>query len=133
GFFSPKDPRWVAEWRILKQWRQYMARDLTSTDMTKAFVTQRAAMWWAASPQVNRLARDPDIDFRWGIFYLPPIPRSFCKYAGGREQCVIGGSGTQYSITNSAISDMPADMPFEQRVEKSQRLQRVVQFLQFLT
>ena len=41
----------------------------------KAFITRRGAMYWATSMQVNKFARDQDMSFRWGVFYLPPIPR----------------------------------------------------------
>jgi len=82
---------------------------------------------------VNKFARDPDMEFHWGIFYLPPIPRSFSKYSGGRDQCVIGGSGMQYEVSNSALRDTPASMPMEERIEKSERLKRVMAYLQFLT
>jgi len=133
GFFSPKDPRWVATFRILKQWRQYMAKNLSSTDMVKSFVTERGAMFWSSSLTVNKLARDPDVRFKWGVFYLPPIPRSFNKFAAGRRQCVIGGSGMQYEITSSALRDTPADWPMDRRMRESERLKRTVAFLQFLT
>ena len=134
GFFSPDDPRWVATFRILKHWRKYMGPELGFNEqMLKSFLTHRGVMFCSVSSLVNRLTRDPDVDFRWGIFYLPPIPRSFNKYCAGRDQCVIGGSGMQYEVTNSAIRDTPANMPFAQRMEKSERLKRAIAFLQFLT
>jgi raffinose/stachyose/melibiose transport system substrate-binding protein len=134
GFFSARDPRWVQVWRILKEWRGYMQKTLALNDeMLKAFLTRRGAMYWSPSTLVNRLSRDKDIDFDWGIFYLPPIPRSFNKFCAGREQCVIGGSGMQYEITSSAIRDTDPNLPFEQRLEKSERLKRALAFLQLLT
>ncbi len=133
GFFSARDPRWVQTWRILKEWRQYMQKTLGNSDeMLKAFLTRRGAMLWSSSMLVNRLSRDRDIDFDWGIFYPPPIPRSFNKFCGGREQCVIGGSGMQYEVTSSALRDTDPNLPFEQRMQQSQRLKRVVAFLQLL-
>ncbi|HEX8525164.1 MAG TPA: ABC transporter substrate-binding protein, partial [Tepidisphaeraceae bacterium] len=134
GFFSPKDARWRETFRILKQWRQYMQKSLGDTeDMMRAFLTQRGAMFWSTSMSVNRFSRDKDIDFDWGIFYLPPIPKYFSRFASGRDQCVIGGSGMQYEVTNSSIKDTDPAVPFEQRMQQSKRLQRVIQFLQFLT
>ena len=53
GFFSPQDPRWVATWRLLKQWRPMMSRDLTGTDMMKEFINERGVMYWASSMQVD--------------------------------------------------------------------------------
>lgn len=132
GFFSPKDKRWVETFRILKQWRQYMSKDIGSLDMMKAFVTQRGAMLWDHSGKVNKLSRDPDMEFRYGIFYLPPIPRSVSKYCDGRPQCVIGGSGTQYEVTTTAVGDTDSKLPMETRMEKSERLKRVIAFLQFV-
>lgn len=134
GFFQPGDPRWPEVWRILKQWRPYMAKDLTSTDFVKEFVTQKAPMYWMHSHLVSKLVRDRDREFEWGIFYLPPIPRQYCRFAGHTdEMAVIGGSGTQYNVTNSAISDTSPALPFEQRIEQSERLKRVIAWLQFLT
>jgi ABC-type glycerol-3-phosphate transport system substrate-binding protein len=126
GFFTRKDPRWVELWRILKTWRQYWNRDISTADMMRLFVTQKGAMYWSASWTVQQLARDPDIPFRWGVFYLPPIPASYSPYADGHDMCVIGGSAMQYVVTNTAFSDTgdPAT---------SERLRRAVAFLQFLT
>jgi raffinose/stachyose/melibiose transport system substrate-binding protein len=132
GFFSPQDPRWVQVWRVLKGWRQYMAKNIASTDMLKAFVTRKGAMLWSSSMLVNRLARDPDLDFKWGVFYLPPIPNSFNPFANGYTQCVIGGSGNQYEVTSTALSDTDPNLPLETRMQRSERLKRVVAFLQFL-
>ncbi len=134
GFFSPTDPRWVAVWPILKRWRQYMPKHLgTGEEARRTFITQQGAMLWSSSMLVNMLSRDPDIHFKWGVFYLPPIPRSFNKFCNGHDQCVIGGSDNQFEITNSAIKDTDPSLPFEQRIEKSERLKRAVAFLQLLT
>jgi ABC-type glycerol-3-phosphate transport system substrate-binding protein len=126
GFFTRRDPRWVDLWRILKEWRQYWNEDLTSADPMRLFVTHKGAMFWSGSWSVNKLTRDPDIDFKWGVFYLPPIPASFNPYCDGHTMCVIGGSATQLSVTNTAFSDTG-------RIETSERLKRVIAFLQFLT
>ena len=126
GFFTRKDPRWRELWRILKDWRRHWGRDLSADDMMRLFITERGAMYWSGSWEVQKLARDPDIPFRWGIFYLPPIPPSFSPYSGGHEMCVIGGAAMQYVVTNSALKDTgdPAT---------SERLKRAIAFLQFLT
>jgi len=133
GFFTARDKRWIETWRLLKQWRQYMERDLSSLEVMKMFMTQRGAMMWGMSPHVNKFTRDPDMEFHWGIFYLPPIPKSFSKYCSGRPQCVIGGSGMQYEVTNSAVGDTSSKLPMEKRMEQSERLKRVMAYLQFLT
>ena len=126
GFFTRQDPRWRELWRILKDWRRYWGKDLSTEDMMRLFVTEKGAMYWSASWVVQKLARDPDIPFRWGIFYLPPIPPSVSPYSGGHEMCVIGGAAVQYVVTNSAFKDTgdPAT---------SERLKRAIAFLQFLT
>ncbi len=126
GFFTRRDPRWVELWRILKAWRPFWNKDLSTADMTRLFVTQKGAMFWSASWTVQQLARDPDIPFRWGVFYLPPIPASYSPYADGHEMCVIGGSAMQFVVTNTAYGDTGD-------AATSERLQRVVAFLQFLT
>lgn len=132
GFFTPHDPRWRETFRILRQWRQFMPDDMSGTDFFKAFVTQRGAMLWASSLTLPRLVNDTALDFQWGIFYLPPIPSSYTLLADGHRVSAIGGTAMEYHITNSSLSDTPADMPFDQRIEKSRRLKRTIAFLQFL-
>jgi raffinose/stachyose/melibiose transport system substrate-binding protein len=124
GFFTKADPRFRAVFRELKKWRQHFQKNLTS-DLTKLFVTQEAAMWWSSSVTVNRLVRDPDVKFDWGVFYLPPMPKSYNRFADGHDQVVIGGSGTQLEVTNSAFNDTgnPAT---------SEKLKRVIAFIQFM-
>jgi len=126
GYFTRRDPRYVQVFRILKAWRSYFEKDMSSDDLTKMFVTQKGAMYWTGSWEVNRLVRDPDVGFDWGLFYLPPIPRSFNRFADGHDQCVIGGSGTQFEVTNSAFDDT-------NNPETSEKLKRTIAFIQFLT
>jgi raffinose/stachyose/melibiose transport system substrate-binding protein len=128
GFFTPDDPRWEEMWRILKDLRPYLSQDLNpaGADYIKTFVTQEAAMYWNHSMVVNRLLSDPNINFEWGIFYLPPITSDVCRFARGNDQCVIGGSAMQYTVTNAAWSDTGDP-------ETSERLKRVIAFLQFIT
>lgn len=136
GFFTPKDPRWAEIWRIMKDWRPYLARELNPHGgqiLLKQFITQEAAMFWSHSMTVNRLMADPDRGFEFGTFYLPAISSSYSRFARGKDVCVIGGSAMQYSITNSAVSDTSDKLPFAQRIEQSERLRRVIAFLQFLT
>jgi ABC-type glycerol-3-phosphate transport system substrate-binding protein len=128
GFFTPQDQRWQEVWRILKDWRPYLSKELNGqgTNFVKNFVTQKAAMYWSTSMMVNRLMADPDRAFDFGIFYLPPIPKSYSRFCNGAPQCVIGGSAMQYTVTNTAWSDTG-------NPDTSQRLKRVIAFLQFLT
>jgi raffinose/stachyose/melibiose transport system substrate-binding protein len=128
GFFSPADPRWREMWRILKDWRPYMSQELNpqGVNFIKNFVTQEGAMFWSHSMVVRRLLGDPDLAFDWDVFYLPAIPSSYSPYARGKEMCVIGGSAMQYTVTNTAYSDT-------RDPRTSERLKRVIAFLQFLT
>ena len=122
GFFTPRDARWQEIWRIMKDWRPYLAKELNpngSSLLLKNFMTQNAAMFWSHSMTVNRLLADPDRAFEFGIFYLPPISPSYSRFARGKNMCVIGGSAMQYSITNSAYRDTGDP-------ETSERLKRVV-------
>ena len=134
GFFTPKDQRWHEVWRTIREWRPYMSSELNpqGIDLLKQFVTQSGAMFWSHSMTVTRL-ENAKLDFEYGIFYLPPITQSYSRFARGKPQCVIGGSGMQYCVTNSAVSDVDANLPFDQRIEQSERLTRVIAFLQFLT
>jgi raffinose/stachyose/melibiose transport system substrate-binding protein len=126
GFFTKDDPRWRAVFATLKDWRKYFVRDLGSVDTERSFINQKGAMYWSSSLTVNKLKRDPEIDFDWGIFYLPPITRETNEFASGVNMCVIGGAATQLSVTNSAFNDT-------KNSETSEKLKRVVAFLQFLT
>ncbi len=125
GYFTRNDPRFVETFRILKDWRKYWPKTMAS-NLTKQFVTQKGAMWWTGSWTVNRLMRDPDVDFDWGVFYLPPITKATSRFADGHQQVVIGGAGTQFEVTKTAFNDTrdPAT---------SVKLQRTIAFLQFLT
>jgi len=125
GYFTRHDPRYVEVFRILKSWRPFFEKDMSSNDLTVDFATQKGAMYWTGSWEVNRLARDPDLGFDWGLFYLPPIPKSFDRFADGHDECVIGGSGTQFEVTNSAWDDTHDR-------DTSEKLKRTVAFLQFL-
>jgi raffinose/stachyose/melibiose transport system substrate-binding protein len=133
GFFTPKDERWHEVWRTIREWRPYMSKELNpqGTDFVKSFATKKGAMYWSHSMTVTRL-ENARLDFEYGIFYLPPITQSYSRFARGKEMCVIGGSGMQYCVTNSAISDVKSGT-FEQRIDQSERLKRVIAFLQFLT
>ena len=126
GLFTENDPRYQSLWRILKEWRTYWNKDVVSADVLRLFYTQKGAMLWNASMLVDRLVKDPDLAFEWGVFYPPPIPKEYNQYCDGHMMCVIGGAATQLTLTNSAIKDTnnPAT---------SERLKRCIAFLQFLT
>lgn len=126
GFFGKDDPRWREVFRILKEWRQYMPADIGATDSSREFIQGKGAMVWESSLFIPRLSRDPQRKFDWGMFYLPPITKATSKYGGGYPQCIIGEAATQFSVTNSAISDTGDP-------ETSTKLKRCVQFLQFAT
>ena len=126
GFFTKKDPRFRAIWPIMKNWRKYANKDIATGDINKLFITQKGAMMWNSSFFVYVLARDPQISFDWGVFYLPPIPPEVCPYADGHEMCVIGGAAMQFSVTNSAFSDTGD-------IATSERLKRCIAYLQFLS
>jgi len=125
GYFTRRDPRFVETFRLLKEWRQYWPKTMAS-NLTKLFVTQAGAMWWSGSWAVNRMVRDPDVDFEWGVFYLPPIPKESSRFADGHEQVVIGGAGTQFEVTNTSFNDT-------HNPKTSVKLQRTIAFLQYLT
>jgi ABC-type glycerol-3-phosphate transport system substrate-binding protein len=132
GFFTRRDPRYAEVWRHLSELRPYINRDLVTTDLTREFVTQRGIMFWNGSWFVGRLAADRQLGFDWGVFYLPPLTRENSPYATGVPMCVIGGVGTQFEVTNSALADTDPALPFAERLNRSARLQRVVALLQFI-
>ena len=126
GFFGHDDPRYRELWRLLYEYRQYCNQNLATVDMVREFVTQQASMIWMASPLTYRLLADRDLGFDWGVFYMPPMTEATSPYTTGVDMCVIGGSATQLEVTNRAFSDTGDP-------NTSERLQRVMEFLQFMT
>lgn len=126
GFFTRRDPRFRELWQLIRRFRQFANKDIVSEDLLRAFVNQRAAMLWAASPLCYRLDADPEIGFEWGVFYLPRFTTNTSPFASDVDMCVIGGAGVQYEVTSSAYADTgdPATSP---------RLAQTIDFLRFLT
>ncbi len=124
GFFTHLDPRFREMWRIMKEFRRHANRNLV-IDPMQEFVSQRAVMFWNSSAMTFRLVADKNLGFEWGVFYPPKFTPNTSKYASGEEMCVIGGAATQLEVTNSAYSDTG-------NPETSERLRRVIAFLQFL-
>ena len=137
GFFTEDDPRFIEMWRILYELTQYMSPDFNSTTRSDTeigkFFNQEGAMLWVGSWVAGDLVTYKNMDFEWDIFYLPPITKETSIYANGHDMCVIGGSGTTMSVTNSAISDTDPSLPFEERIATSKKLRRTIEFLQFMT
>ncbi len=132
GFFHADDVRYREVWRLMHDLKQYTNRDMMGTDLLREFVTGNAAMLWSVSAIGFRLQADRDLGFEWGVFYLPRFTKQTTPYASSVDMCVIGGSGTQLEITCSAIGDTDPNLSMAERMEKSERLQRAVAFLQFL-
>lgn len=132
GFFTQRDPRYMEIWRIMKEMRQYTNQNIATVDLTREFVTRKAAMVWNTSWFLYRLQADRQLGFDWGVFYMPQFTKKTTPFASETPMCVIGGASVQFEVTSSALSDTPQDMPFEARIENSERLKRVMQFLQFL-
>jgi raffinose/stachyose/melibiose transport system substrate-binding protein len=125
GFFTAADTRFRELYRIMYEFRQYTNQNLVNSDPIREFVTQKAAMVWFACPLAYRLIADRQLGFDWDVFYLPRFTEKTTAYASGEEMCVIGGSAVQLEVTNSAIEDTG-------EIATSKRLERVIQFLQFL-
>ena len=132
GFFRSTDPRYRELWQLMRRLKEHTKDDLVSTDALREFVTQRAAMFWQSSAVTFRFAADPDLGFEWGVFYLPRFTKETSRFASGEPMCVIGGSASQFEVTNSALADTDPDLPMEERMARSERLKRVIGFLQFM-
>lgn len=132
GFFGARDKRYREVFRLMKELRQYVNRNLVTIDMIREFVTQQGAMLWHPCNIVYRLKADQSLGFDWGVFYLPPLTKTTTKYACGNPMCVIGGSAVQFEVTNSALADTPVSLPLADRLRQSVRLQRAIALLQFL-
>jgi len=133
GFFTEQDPRYRELWRIMKELIPYCPRSLTATDFVREFVNQRGAMFWENCSYVYRFHADPNLEFEWGVFYLPRFTTHTSPYASGEPMCVIGGTANQFEVTNSAVGDTDPSLPLAERMQQSERLQRVIAFLQFMT
>lgn len=133
GFFTERDPRYREGWRLMYEFRQHCNRNIGLTlDFLREFITQRGAMIWSPCTLTYRLKNDQNLGFDWDLFYLPQFTEKTTPHASNTPMCVIGGSAVQLEVTNSAVSDTPADMPFAERMRSSERLKRVMQLLQFL-
>lgn len=132
GFFTRKDRRFDQLYRLMYEFRQYCNKNISTVDLVREFVTQRAAMLWMPCVLTYRLKADRALGFEWDVFYLPQFTEATTPYTSNTPMCVIGGSAAQFEVTNSAIQDTPKTMPFEERIRTSRRLQRVIQFLQFM-
>jgi hypothetical protein len=117
----------------MKALMPYVNRDIFSTDLTREFVTERGAMLWTSSGFTQRLVADHGLGFEWDVFYLPPFTRHTTIYASETPMCVIGGAANQYEVTNTAIRDTDPSLPLGERMARSERLTRVIAFLQFLS
>jgi raffinose/stachyose/melibiose transport system substrate-binding protein len=132
GFFDRADPRYVELWKLMRELKRFTNRDLMTTDTVREFINQRAAMIWHVSSLSYRLSADRKLGFDWGVFYLPRLTKSDSRYASGEPMCVIGGAASQFEVTNSALSDTDPSLPLDERVAKSKKLARVIEFLQFM-
>jgi ABC-type glycerol-3-phosphate transport system substrate-binding protein len=132
GFFTRKDPRFVEIWKLMHEFRQYSNQNLATVDITRDFVMEKEAMVWTGCWLAYRLTADKALGFDWGVFYMPQFTKKTTKYACDTPMCVIGGAAVQFEVTNSAVSDTPADLPIAERARKSERVKRVMQFLEFL-
>ena len=103
GFFTRRDPRWVEMNRLLKDWRRYWPKELKNSDTLRLFTTGRVAMIWVSSDFTRRMAYDPLLKFRWGVFYIPSMTERTSRFAHGTPASVIGGAAMQFHVTNSAV------------------------------
>lgn len=139
GFFTREDPRWREMFRLLKEWRGMSTPNIATTDFRRMFLRQEGLMLWTANSFTTQMRLNPDVDFEWDVFYFPPMTEATSPFAVGTEMCVIGGVAMQYIVTNSAVRDvrrdreLPPQEDLLRRAEESERLQRVVSWLQFMT
>ena len=119
GYFSPSSRRYREVWRLMRRWRQFWSKDISNTDSRRLFILQKSAMMWEGSWMIRRMTLDPLLTFDWGIFYLPPITKKTSPYACAAEPAVIGGAGTQFSVSNAAI--------------RKKQVDQVMDFLYFMT
>lgn len=132
GFFTREDPRWVEMARVIREFRSGLQRSLVDGEFMREFVNQEGIMMWSSSRSAYPIAMNKDLGFEWGVFYLPPITKATSSLASGHPMCVIGGAAQQYEVTNSAVKDTDPNLPLEDRMAQSERLKRVIAFLQFL-
>lgn len=102
GKISGENPRYREMWRLLREWRDYWPRDILRSDTSRLFLMQDSPMIWQLSPFVRRMVYDDLVDFEWGVFYLPPITAESSPFGTGVDSSVVGGAGSQFSVTRLA-------------------------------
>lgn len=133
GFFTREDCRYPEVWRIMHDMAQYCNKDIISTDVLREFIRGNAAMMWAYCGNAYNLECDPELTFEWGVFNLPHFTKETSRFASGRPMATVAGAAIQYEITNSAVTDTSSALSLDERMEQSERLKRVISFLQFIT
>ena len=133
GFFTRRDPRFAEVARLLKSLRPYLPQNINNSDYRREFQNQRGVMMWASSAMTYPFWADRSLGFDWGVFYLPEITPATTPLAAGTPMCVIGGAAQQFEVTATAVKDTDPGLPFSERIDRSERLKRVIAFLQFLS
>ena len=126
GFFTRRDPRFAEVARLLKSLRPYLPQNINNSDYRRDFQNQRGVMMWASSAMTYPFWADRSLGFDWGVFYLPEITPATTPLAAGTPMCVIGGAAQQFEVTATAVKDTDPGLPFSERIDRSERLKRVI-------
>jgi len=116
--------------KLIKDQVPYWNEDWLSPADTAAgnpWVLKQVASEWNHGPaRVEILRADPNMDFEWGTFALPPITQESSSLGTGTQVRALGGS----SGTNLRL-DLPWMIP--QTTIKNGKLDLVLDYLHFMT
>jgi ABC-type glycerol-3-phosphate transport system substrate-binding protein len=94
GDYSAKDPQWLEQLRLLREWADYWDPGwlaMNVDDALRQFVTGKAAMFWHSSSRVKPIKSDSLRKFDYGTFGFPAVTRESSRYATGIPAPAIGG------------------------------------------
>ena len=107
GIFTPKDDLWKEAQRLLQELASYgtpgigsYAKDYyMSPDLTRSFMTGKAAMIYDLGGFTETLKNDKSRSWDFGTFWVPEITKESSKYAtGARVGSVIFQGNAMWAI-----------------------------------
>jgi hypothetical protein len=129
GYFTSKDPRWLAWWPNIKEHvEKYMPRDTVSAALTKpmnAFINEQIAMYWDGSWADNNL-KAANVKFAYGSLPFPYPDKASMPLATNFDSSgAVGGPSAAWQY---AISSQRANTTMN-----NAKLEAVLDWLMYIT
>jgi ABC-type glycerol-3-phosphate transport system substrate-binding protein len=129
GYFTSKDPRWLAWWPNIKEHvEKYMPRDTVSAasvNPMNAFVNEQIAMYWDGSWADNNL-RAANVSFEYASFPFPYPDKASMPLATDFDSSgAVGGPSAafQYAVSSRRANNTMTDA----------KLEAVIDWLHYIT